>query len=100
VADSTFTTVPWVWEASTGPNGWVFVSLPEDLSDAIAETGRSGGFGAVRVEVTCGSTTWRTSVFPDSGRGCYVLPVKKAVRSAEGIEVGSEVTLHLALVDG
>lgn len=95
----TFTAVPWRWEASTGPNGWVFASLPEDLSDAIAETGRAAGFGSVRVEVTCGASTWRTSVFPDTGRGCYVLPLKKAVRTAEGIEVGAEVTLRLELVD-
>jgi len=100
VAASTFTAVPWRWEASTGPNGWVFVSLPEDLSDEIAETGRAAGFGAVRVEVVVGSSTWRTSVFPDTDRGCYVLPLKKAVRTAEGIEVGSELTARVELVDG
>ena len=54
----------------------------------------------MRVEVVCGSTTWRTSVFPDSGRGCYVLPLKKAVRTAEGIEVGRPVTLSVEPVDG
>ena len=72
---------------------------PGGGSDEIAETGRAGGFGSVRVEVVCGSTTWRTSVFPDSDRGCYVLPLKKAVRTAEGIEVGRPVTLTVEPVD-
>ena len=95
----TFTAVPWRWEARTEPSGWVFVSLPEALSDEVAETGRAGGFGSVRVEVVRGSSTWRTSVFPDGARGCYVLPLKKAVRTAEGIEVGRPVTLSVEPVD-
>jgi hypothetical protein len=40
---------------------------------------------------------WRTSIFPDAGRGCYVLPVKKAVRKAQRIEAGdaADVTVEL-----
>ena len=53
----------------------------------------------MRVEVGIGATTWRTSVFPDSGRGCYVLPVKKAVRRAEDVEVGDEVAVRLRVLD-
>ena len=59
------------------------------------EPGPREGFGSVRVEARIGATTWRTSVFPDK-RG-YVLPVKKAVRRAESLEVGdpARVTLEL-----
>lgn len=95
----TFTAVPWRWEASTGPNGWVFASLPEDLSDAIAETGRAAGFGSVRVEVTIGATTWSTSVFPDHKRRTYVLPLKRAVRRAERLEAGTTAVVELVLAD-
>ena len=88
-----------LWDAkSTGT--WVFVSLPEGLSDEIADVPRPQrpGFGSLRVEVSIGATTWATSIFPDSKRGCYVLPVKKAVRTAEGVEIGDpvEVTLELS----
>ena len=88
-----------LWDAkSTG--AWVFVSLPEDLSDAIAGVPRPPrpGFGSLRVEAKIGATTWATSIFPDSKRGCYVLPVKKAVRIAEGVEIGDpvEVTVELS----
>ena len=53
----------------------------------------------MRVEVTVGSTTWRTSVFPDKVRG-YVLPVKDAVRRAEEIAVGSAVEVTLTISVG
>jgi hypothetical protein len=89
-----FTAELWQWD---GDAAWHFVSLPEDVADEIAglADGSRRGFGSVRVEVTVGSTTWRTSVFPDAKRGTYVLPVKKAVRTAEGLEVGHPTTVRL-----
>lgn len=85
-----------VWEHH-GTAAWYFVSLPDDEADDIEERygGSAGGFGSVRVEVTIGRTTWRTSLFPDSKRRTYVLPVKKAVRVAEGLDAG--VTAAVAL---
>ena len=58
------------------------------------------GFGSLRVEVTIGSTTWRTSVFPDTKRGTYLLPVKKQVRTAEGLAGGSVCSIELRVVAG
>jgi hypothetical protein len=86
----------------TGEAAWYFVTLPHDVADDIDEiTGEARrGFGSVRVEVTVGSTTWRTSVFPDTKSESFVLPVKKAVRSAEGLDDGSSVSVLLTLVDG
>ncbi|HSX68027.1 DUF1905 domain-containing protein [Nocardioides sp.] len=78
---------------------WFFVRVPQDLSDDLRDslTGPPGGFGSVRVEVRIGATTWATSVFPEGKHGTYVLPVKKAVRIAEGIDDGDTVTVELAL---
>jgi len=79
----------WVW-AARPDEGWTFVSLPVDESEEIKEftSGSKRGFGAVRVEARIGATVWRTSIFPDARRGCYVLPVKRAVRTAEKIGAG------------
>ena len=89
----------WQWQART--SSWTFVSVPQDMADDILD--RAGpvarGFGSLRVEVSIGASTWRTSVFPDSGRGTYVLPVKRAVRTAEGLAVGSSASVHLRLLD-
>ncbi len=83
-----------------GEAAWCFVTLPADLSDDIADRtdGSRRGFGAVRVHVTVGSTTWATSIFPDSKRGAYLLPVKKDVRRQEGLEVGDRLRIELEVV--
>jgi len=89
-----FTAEVWEYE-STG--AWHFVSLPfdhaDEIDDAFGRTAR--GFGSLRVEVTIGSSRWATSIFPDSKRKTYVLPVKKAIRKVEGLVAGSVATVEL-----
>ncbi len=89
-----------VWEHD-GQGAWHFVSLPPAQADEIEATcgHRAKGFGSVRVEVTIGSTCWRTSIFPDTKRGTYVLPVKKAVRTAEQLAAGSKARIELVVLD-
>jgi hypothetical protein len=41
-----------------------------------------------------GTTSWTTSIFPGSGGGPYVLPVKRAVRRAEDLDVGDVAGGH------
>ena len=90
-----------VWETASFAR-WAFVTLPPDVTDEIDDrTARlpQRGFGAVRVKVAIGATVWRTSVFPDAARGGLILPLKKAVRTAEGVAVGDTVRLALRVVD-
>jgi hypothetical protein len=88
-----FTAELWEWE---GKAAWVFVTVPADVSADIREMPRMPrGFGSVRVQVALGGSRWRTSVFPQSKEGTYLLPVKRAVRDAEGVEVGDLVTIDL-----
>jgi hypothetical protein len=90
----------WIWDARR-TDSWTFVSLPADVSEEIRElaAGPRRGFGAVRVRVVVGATSWRTSIFPDSGRGRYVLPVKRAVRKAESIDEGDVVAVTVELLE-
>jgi hypothetical protein len=90
----------WPWSAEE-PGSWVFLTVPEDVSDEIRElSGPPRGFGSVRVEVTLGATTWRTSVFPNIREpGCFALPVKRAVRRAEDVEAGDTATIRLRVLD-
>ena len=103
-ASWSFTASLWRWrdrEGAAGEGAWHFVSVPEEPSDDIHDLmdGRAKGFGSVRVRVRVGATSWETSVFPDASTGCYVLPVKKAVRVAEGLEEGDDVAVALTLRD-
>jgi hypothetical protein len=84
-----------------GEAAWYFVTLPHDVADDIDEitTDTRRGFGSVRVEVTVGATTWSTSIFPDAKSESFVLPVKKAVRIAEGLDEGTQMAVRLTLVD-
>lgn len=40
---------------------------------------------------------WNTSIFPQRESGGFILPVKAAVRKAEGIGEGDEVTVELRI---
>ncbi len=83
------------------PDSWALVALPSDLSrqvdDLVSTPPR--GFGSVRVEVTVGSSTWRTSLFPSRPLDSYVLPVKKAVRRAEQLDIEDMATFTIRVLD-
>lgn len=94
----TFEAELWPWDAKS--DSWVFVTLPRDLSEDVRalQAGPRRGFGAVKVEVSIGATTWQTSVFPSQELEAYVLPLKKAVRAAQGLEVGDTATVALRVI--
>lgn len=89
----------WLWQ---GDAAWHFVTVPADVSDEIegrTAAGERRGFGSVRVKVTIGATTWSTSVFPDKKQAAYVLPIKKDVRTREGLSAGDKTKVTLELLD-
>jgi hypothetical protein len=91
-----FTAELWRWDAQSG---WFFVTVPPDESELVRERPRPPrGFGSVRVRVTVGRSTWATSVFPIASRGGYVLPMKQAVRRAEGLDEGDPADIHLEVL--
>lgn len=98
-ATHTFTTE--LWEMPTTAAAWVFVTLPAEASEAIGSMPRPPrpGFGSIRVRATIGTTSWATSIFPDSKSGCYVLPVKKSVRVTEGIGLGDTVGVSVEVLE-
>ena len=94
-----FETELWRYE---GDAAWFFLTLPTDVSDDIEDRFRGRqrrGFGSVRVQVTIGGSTWSTSVFPDKKREAFILPVKKDVRRAEGVDAGDRVAVTVELLE-
>ena len=91
----------WVW-AARRDDSWTFVTLPADASEEIRDRAAAGprrGFGSVRVQARIGGTRWRTSIFPDAGREVYVLPVKRAVRTAESLAEGDTAVVSVEVLD-
>lgn len=80
-----------------GPSPFHFVAVPDDPSAAIESVADevTYGWGAIPVKARIGATEFETSLFPKDGH--YLVPVKVAVRRAEGIELGDVVDVSLAL---
>jgi hypothetical protein len=95
----------WLWTTDKAPASWHFVTIEGDVAEAIhalalmrrLENGRKRGWGAMKVHATIGDTDWETSIFPAKDVGGWLLPVKAAVRKAEGIVAGDEVRVSISL---
>ncbi len=94
----TFTFTGTLWRYS-GKGAWHFVTLPADVAEAIRFFRPSKVFTPVAVTAEIGASTWKTSVFPDSKSGSFLLAVKAEVRKAEGIGHGDDVRVSLRLID-
>ena len=94
----------WIWSSPEAPASWHFLTIDGEAAEAIRATalmrrlegGQRRGWGSIRVKATIGDTRWQTSVFPSKENGGYLLPVKAAVRKAEGLIAGDEVLVQLA----
>lgn len=82
-----------------GMAAWFFAYVDKKLAAKIKETHstKKRGFGSIKVKATIGKTSWSSSIFPDKQSGGYVLPLKAAVRQAEGISDGDRVTFTLEI---
>jgi hypothetical protein len=85
----------WLWNAERG--SWHFLTVPaEQAAEIRVQTmGARSGFGSVRVLAAIGAVSWRTSLFPDSKSGGYVLPIKAEVRRQMRLSAGECVAVQL-----
>ena len=80
-----------------GPAPFHFVTVPDEQSAAIEAVSSmvTYGWGAIPVRARIGRTDFKTSLFP---RGeLYLVPIKDAVRRAEGLTLGDNVSVQLRL---
>ena len=90
----------WRWTGGSG-GSWHFLTIDGAAGEALSGTALMrrmertiGGFGSLKVTARIGDSVFRTSLFPSKELG-WLLPVKAAVRKAEGIGEGDEVTVAL-----
>ncbi len=91
----------WRWTTPAAPAVWFFITIDGAAGEALSATalmrrleGAAKGFGSIKVCATIGGSTFSTSVFPSKELG-WMLPVKAAVRKAEGLDAGETVTVLL-----
>ncbi|MEX2080772.1 MAG: DUF1905 domain-containing protein [Dehalococcoidia bacterium] len=84
----------WYWR---GPSPYHFITVPEEAAAEIRAVSRvvSYGWGVIPVRVCIGESEFETSLFPKDGG--YVLPIKDAVRNAEGLGLGDIVPVEMAI---
>ena len=93
-----FTSELWVYG---GTASWYFITLPKDISDDIKALTKDqrNGFGSVKVSVSIGNAAWKTSIFPDSKSGCYILPVKKDIRTLCNLNDGDSASVSVNVLE-
>jgi hypothetical protein len=102
----TLTTPLWIWTTDKAAASWHFLTLDGDVAEAIhalalmrrLEGGRKRGWGSMKVRATVGETCWDTSIFPAKEMGGWLLPVKAAVRKAEGLVAGDLVKVKVEIM--
>ena len=93
----------WRWTGASGTGSWHFITIDGSAGEALSATalmrkleGMARGWGSLKVIATIGTSRWNTSVFPAKETG-WLLPVKAAVRKAEGLVEGDAVEVQLEL---
>jgi hypothetical protein len=95
----------WLWTTDKAPASWHFLTIDGEAGEAIhalalmrrLENGRRRGWGSMKVSASIGDTVWDTSIFPATEVKGWLLPVKAAVRKAEGLVTGDEVEVTLTV---
>ena len=89
-----FTGEVWFWK---GPSPFHFVTVPDEESAALESVSSrvSYGWGMIPVAGQVGRTRFTTALWPKDGG--YVVPLKDAVRRAEGLELDDTVTVRLTI---
>jgi hypothetical protein len=80
-----------------GPAPYYFVPVPAEECADIREVAAMAtyGWGVIPVEARIGGIAFTTSLFPkDDG---YLLPLKNAVRTPQGLAAGDDVTVEMTV---
>lgn len=85
----------------SGDGGWFFIRIPKKYYDELKmiSLDNKRGFGSIRVEVTVGTSIWRTSIFPDNDDKSFILFVKKQIRSSEDLDLGSRLNVAVKVLN-
>jgi hypothetical protein len=80
-----------------GPSPYHFVRVPDDAAGLIHALAPmvTYGWGVIPAEGRIGATDFTTALFPKDGG--YLVPIKDAVRKAEGLEIGDAVDVLLVI---
>lgn len=91
-----FSAKPWEY---SGKGAWIFVSLPQKMSQEIREVffQNEEGWGRLKVTAKISETEWQTAIWFDSKQKTYLLPLKAEIRKKVKIELGKNVEVTILI---
>lgn len=87
-----------IWQY-TGPNGWYFVFLPNEISHEIREQlkWQEAGWGRMKAIAKVGTSQWDTAIWFDTTQHTYLLPLKATIRQKEGLRLNDDINVTIWL---
>lgn len=78
--------------------GWYFVSLPQEISKEIRINlqWQEEGWGRMKAQSVIKDVTWKTSIWFDTKKDTYILPVKSEIRSK--LSLKEDDLLHVSVL--
>ena len=92
-----FSAKAYQYSSSKEMSGWIFVSLPKELSVEIRENFKhlEEGWGRMKVTATLGRSEWQTAIWFDTKQDTYLLPLKAKIRKQENVVIGEDVQVTI-----
>ena len=90
-----FSAKAYQYSSSKEMTGWIFVSLPKELSVEIRESFKwlEEGWGRMKVKAQLGKSQWESAIWFDTKQDTYLLPLKAKIRKQEEVVLGEEIKI-------
>jgi hypothetical protein len=97
-ASHTFTAQVWLYPGDKA--AWHFITVPKALSQKLKKKhgANARGWGSIPVQVHIGKSVWKSSMFPDSKSGTYLLPLKASIRKSQGLFEGDRTKVRITVL--
>lgn len=85
-----------MWRYS-GPGGWYFISLPQEIAVEIRENlkWQEEGWGRLKATAKIGESIWDTAIWFDTKHKTYLLPIKSEIRKKEKLVTDQEIAITI-----
>lgn len=87
-----------LWKDSTS-GGWVFVSLPKNISKEIRKNlkWQEEDWGRMKAVATINNLEWSTAIWFDTKSNTYLLPVKAEIRKKAYLKLDSIIHINISI---
>jgi len=91
-----FTGKIWKYNAA---GGWIFVSLPKELSKEIRQNlqWQEEGWGRMKATAAVNGQKWDTAIWFDKKKDTYLLPLKASIRKKASLELDDSIDVTILL---